>query len=133
MHALILLCVSLAAARQNGSSRKLEGTKPPFKLDITANRDKNHSDSWDFANSAQTVIKSGSMLVIAIRKGPNIVDSPKPRRPIYGGSRGLQAPEKKLKSKSALAAGLPRSSPLPTFPKGGSSMFKPSQDKHLQL
>jgi len=68
IYALLLLGSSLTASCQSELSKQTVADNPPFKLEITANIEKDHSLNWDFANSAQTVVKAGSMIVVAIRK-----------------------------------------------------------------
>lgn len=68
IHAFLMLCASLTAFGQSEFSMQRIAAHPPFKLEITANLDKQHSEIWDFANSAQTVVKAGSMIVVAVRK-----------------------------------------------------------------
>ncbi len=71
--AFLLLGVSLTVFGQSDFSKQTEAVNPPFKLEITANLDKEHSNVWDFVNCAETTVKAGSMIVIAIRK-TNISD-----------------------------------------------------------
>jgi hypothetical protein len=73
VYALILIGASLAASGQSELSKQTEAANPPFELEITANLDKEHSNVWDFVNSAETTVKTGSMVVVAIRK-TNITD-----------------------------------------------------------
>src|SRR5579871_3683528 len=72
-YALLLLGISLTASGQADFPKETVTANPPFKLEITANLSKEHSNVWDFANSAQTVVKAGSLIVVAIRK-TNISD-----------------------------------------------------------
>ena len=65
---LVMLCASLAAFGQSEFSQQRMAANPPFKLEITANIDEGHTNVWDFVNSAQTVVKAGSPIVIAVRK-----------------------------------------------------------------
>jgi len=68
-HALLLIAGAfVTVSSQFVVSQQLGDSKPPFKLEITGNREKDHSENWDFANSAKTVIKAGTMLVVRIRK-----------------------------------------------------------------
>ncbi len=71
--AFLLLGASLTVAGQSEFPKQTEAVNPPFKLEITANLDKEHSNVWDFVNSAETTVKAGSMVVVAIRK-TNISD-----------------------------------------------------------
>jgi hypothetical protein len=71
--ALLLVGVSIAALGQSEVSNQIVAVNPPFKLNLTANLDKNHSNLWDFAGSAETIVKAGSMVVVAVRK-TNISD-----------------------------------------------------------
>ena len=64
----LMLCASLTAFGQSEFSMQTMAANPPFKLEITANLDKRYSNVWDFANSDQTVVKAGSMIVVAVRK-----------------------------------------------------------------
>jgi hypothetical protein len=75
IQAFLMLCASLSLTAFGQSELSLQSTapKPPFKLEITANLDNEHSYVWDFANNAQTVVKAGSMIVVAVRK-TNISD-----------------------------------------------------------
>ncbi|MGB9407245.1 MAG: hypothetical protein WCA89_06875 [Terracidiphilus sp.] len=73
VYALFLIGASLTASGQSELSKPTEAVNPPFKLEITANLDKEHSNVWDFVNSAETTVKTGSMVVVAIRK-TNITD-----------------------------------------------------------
>jgi hypothetical protein len=76
IQAFLMLCASLtafSAIGQSEFSKQTVADNPPFKLEITANLDNGHSNVWDFANSAQTVVKAGSMIVVAVRK-TNISD-----------------------------------------------------------
>jgi hypothetical protein len=71
--ALLLLGASSAIFGQSDLSKQPHAVNPPFKLEITANLEKEHSNVWDFVNSAETTVTDGSMVVIAIRK-TNISD-----------------------------------------------------------
>jgi hypothetical protein len=73
--ALLLIGASLTASGQSEFSKQTVGANPPFKLEITANIDKEHSEKWDFLNSAETVRNTDSIaeLGFAIRK-TNITD-----------------------------------------------------------
>lgn len=73
IQAFLMLCASLTAVGQSEFSTQSVAAKPPFKLEITANLDNGHSDVWDFANSAQTFVTAGSIIVVAVRK-TNISD-----------------------------------------------------------
>ena len=70
---LLLVGASIAASGQSELSKQTEVVNPPFKLEITANRNKEHSEVWDFINCAETNVRDGSMVVVAIRK-TNISD-----------------------------------------------------------
>ena len=70
---LLLVGASITVSGRSEFSKQTVAADPPFKLEITANPDKEHSNVWDFANSAQTVGKAGSMIAVAIRK-TNISD-----------------------------------------------------------
>lgn len=73
VYALLLVGVSIAASGQSEVSKQIVAVNPPFKLDITANLDKDHSELWDFAGTAVTIVKAGSIVVVAVRK-TNISD-----------------------------------------------------------
>jgi hypothetical protein len=73
VYALLLAGVSIAAAGQSEFSKQTVAVNPPFKLDITASLDKEHSNLWDFTSGAETIVKTGSMVVVAVRK-TNISD-----------------------------------------------------------
>jgi hypothetical protein len=75
---LFLFGVSLAAPAQSDVSKQNDDAKPPFTLEITANRVEEHSESWDYANSAKTVLKAGSEVVVTTRK-TNISDREIPK------------------------------------------------------
>jgi hypothetical protein len=68
IYTLFIFGLSLTASGQSEFSKQTVAADPPFKLEITANLEKGHSENWDFANSAQTVVKASSMIVVAIRK-----------------------------------------------------------------
>lgn len=70
---LMFLCASAAASSQSATPSHVGGTGLPFTIEITANLDTNHPNEWDFANRAETTVKAGSMVVVAIRK-TNISD-----------------------------------------------------------
>jgi hypothetical protein len=65
---LLLVGVSITASCQTDYFKQNVAVNPPFKLEITANLDKEHSYLWDFVNSAETTVKAGSIIVVAIRK-----------------------------------------------------------------
>ena len=65
---LLLVAASVAASGQSDFSKQTEAVNPPFKLEITANREKEHSDVWDFIKCAETSVGDGSMAMVAIRK-----------------------------------------------------------------
>lgn len=71
--AFLLLGISLTAFSQSELSKQTEAVNPPFKLEITANLDKEHSYLWDFVNCTETTVKAGSIIVVAVRK-TNISD-----------------------------------------------------------
>ncbi len=66
--AFLLFGVSLTVFGQSDLSKQTEAANPPFKLEITANLNKEHSNVWDFINCAETDVADGSMVDIAIRK-----------------------------------------------------------------
>ncbi len=70
---LLLIGTSIAASGQSELSKQTEIVNPPFKLEITANLNKEHSEVWDFVNCAETNVRDGSIVVVAIRK-TNISD-----------------------------------------------------------
>lgn len=61
-----------------------QATAQPFTLEITSNLEEGHSNRWDFANTTDKDIRSGSMVVVAIRK-INRSDHEIPRRSFDGG------------------------------------------------
>jgi hypothetical protein len=73
VYAFLLLGASLAASGQSKFSKQTVAANPPFKLEITANLDKEHSNVWDFLNCAETNVRDGSIVAVAIRK-TNISD-----------------------------------------------------------
>ncbi len=64
----LMLCASLTAVGQTEFTMRHLAAKPPFRLEITANVENGHAEVWDFANSAQSVAKAGSMIIVAVRK-----------------------------------------------------------------
>jgi hypothetical protein len=87
--AIIMVGVSLSAFGQTDIPNQTEAAPPPFKLEITANLDKAHTEIWDFANCGQTVVNFGSMVVVAVRK-TNITDHEIPKRTHAGESYGYR-------------------------------------------
>lgn len=80
---LLFTGASVVTPAQSEFNKQSEAVNPPFKLDITANLEKGHSTIWDFENSARTVVKAGSTIVVAIRK-TNISDHEINRRAMAG-------------------------------------------------
>jgi hypothetical protein len=70
---LLLAYFSVASLSEAQAPVQTGNAKQPFTLEISANLDKDHSNKWDFVNSAETTVKAGSMIVLAIRK-TNISD-----------------------------------------------------------
>jgi len=50
VYALLLVGASLTASGQSEFSNQTVAVNPPFKLEITANLDREHSNVWDFIN-----------------------------------------------------------------------------------
>jgi len=73
VHAFLILCALLSASGQSAITQASVANNPPFKLEITANLDKLHSNRWEFENKAQTTVEAGSSIVVAVRK-TNISD-----------------------------------------------------------
>jgi hypothetical protein len=65
---LLVAGASLAAFGQSDLSKQTVAANPPFTLEITIHLDSHHSNRWDFANSAEAMVKAGSMIEVAIRK-----------------------------------------------------------------
>ena len=65
---LLLVGASVSSSGQTVAPNQTEAVNPPFQLEITANLDKEHTELWDFVNSAETTVKAGSMVVDATRK-----------------------------------------------------------------
>lgn len=69
VYALLLVTgIFATVTSQFAVSLQLGNSKPPFTLEITANKEKGHSENWDFANNAVAVTKAGTMLVLRVRK-----------------------------------------------------------------
>lgn len=76
---LVLASVTLTASSQSVVSPKTAG----FTLQITANHEQGHSLQWDFANTAESSLKDGSRVVIAVRK-TNISNHEITKMPLAG-------------------------------------------------
>ncbi len=127
IHAALLLAgVTVAGFSQSAVPKQTGDAKLPFKLEITANLEKGHSNAWDFENSAGTVVKAGSMVVIAIRKA-NISDREINRRTMAGqaidvsDSSGDPVAHKKRDAMQGSVWGM--------RPSGQPEMLQPSENK----
>jgi hypothetical protein len=64
----LLVGVSSTVFTGTAVSQQSDSIKPPFTLEITATLEEGHSDRWDFANTADKVVRDGSRVVVGIRK-----------------------------------------------------------------
>ncbi len=62
---MMAFCVALTGV---AVSQQGEETTLPFTIEITDNLEAGHSNQWDFANSGETTVKAGSMVVVRVRK-----------------------------------------------------------------
>jgi hypothetical protein len=60
--------ISAVIFAQSAAFQQNRQIRSPFTLEITANLDRDHSNRWDFANSAESTVRAGSTIVVAIRK-----------------------------------------------------------------
>lgn len=120
--ALLLTCFSIAGVSQSGVTKD---NQPPFRLEITANGDRNHSTEWDFVNNAETAVKSGSIIEIAIRK-TNLGNREISKWALLGQTIDVHD------SSGNLLAPRPREEQRATRGGGGQGMLRGSKDMFLQ-